>query len=366
MTSDNVRMLFDSVKIYSPSGEEAEISAFFRTRMKAAGFARVRSDRAGNAVGEAGKGNLRILLCGHIDTVPGKLPTSLRKGIISGRGASDAKAAMCAMVAAASRYIDDPALRITVVCATDEEGDSAGIKEILRGRQRYSFAVFGEPGGAGKVTVGYRGRVALNVKLTTGGGHAGSSWAHLSAYDLAVGLVSELRSLEGKNDGATGRFHSVSVTPTLFAAGEYHNIVPGTAEFTCDVRVPIGRTSVELKREIERIIRAFSNRTDIKVDYEFEEATEPYEARPSSLLARAFQRAILLKARSRPVLLKKTGTGDMNTFASTVNAECVTYGPGDSSLSHTDNESVSVQDYLTSIEVLSEALNQLKVLKRAA
>ena len=53
----------------------------------------------------------------------------------------------------------------------------------------------------------------------------------------------------------------------------------------------------------------------------------------------------------------------MNTFAHRKKAaECVTYGPGSSSTSHTDGEVVEVADYLNSIEVLKEAISQLVAL----
>ena len=52
----------------------------------------------------------------------------------------------------------------------------------------------------------------------------------------------------------------------------------------------------------------------------------------------------------------------MNTFAHKKAAECVTYGPGLSSTSHTDGEMVELKDYLGSIEVLKEAIHQLQAL----
>jgi acetylornithine deacetylase/succinyl-diaminopimelate desuccinylase-like protein len=58
-------------------------------------------------------------------------------------------------------------------------------------------------------------------------------------------------------------------------------------------------------------------------------------------------------------LVRKTGTGDMNTFAKRKHAECVTYGAGMSKTSHTDDEMVEVKDYLGSIDVLTEAIRQL-------
>lgn len=360
-----VSLLVNSVKKYSPSGREVEASRFFTSAMNDHAFRRVRTDRAGNAIGEAGTGKVHILLCGHIDTIPGQIPIMLRNGRLSGRGSVDAKSPMCAMLVAASRFIDDPMLRLTLACVTGEEGDSVGIRTLMDDKTSYEFAVFGEPGGVGRVTVGYRGRTSLHVSLATESGHAGSSWAYRNAFDEATSLICRLRDYENEHSRDGDHYHSVSVSPTLFEAGEYRNVIPSHAEFTCDIRVPQGLRCAVVQKELGRVITSFLRSKRVNVDYHFEESTDPYEAQPSSLLIRAFQRGILLQAKSRPILLKKTGTGDMNTFASMKRAECVTYGPGEANLSHTSRESVRISDYLQSIEVLSEALNQVKQLRKS-
>jgi len=358
--ADAVSLLVDSVKIYSPTGQEGAVSHFFSKVMKSRGFRSVRVDRAGNAVGESGMGTIRVLLCGHVDTVPGRIQVLRRNGRLSGRGSVDAKSPMCAMLVSASRFIEDPVLHLTVACSTGEEGDSRGVRTLMEKGSSYDFAVFGEPGGAGRVTVGYRGRMTLNVSLTTEGGHAGSSWAHRDAFDEASGLIIRLRDYERERSRQGDHYRSVSVTPTLFEAGESHNVVPGHATFTCDVRIPLTLRCAAVEKELEAIINAFSKSRGIAVEYHFSESTEPYESQQFSTLVRAFQRGILLRIGSRPLLLRKTGTGDMNTFASVKGTECVTYGPGDASLSHTNRESVRIDEYLQSIEVLSETLRQVK------
>jgi len=359
---DAVRLLVDSVKIYSPTGREGTVSRFFSSTMRDHGFRRVRRDRAGSAIGEAGIGKIHVLLCGHIDTVPGQIAVLLKDGRLKGRGSVDAKSPMCAMLVAASRFIDDMDLRLTVACATAEEGNSLGIRTLMEAKRNYGFAVFGEPGGAGRVTVGYRGRTALQVSLRTEGGHAGASWAHRNAFNEATDLISQLQEYARLHSGDDDHYHSVSVSPTLFEAGEYHNVTPAHARFTCDIRIPPQLRCAVVARDLGTVITSFAKSKGVTIDYHFDESTEPYEAPPSSLLVRAFQRGILLRVRSRPVLLRKTGTGDMNTFASVKQAECVTYGPGEANLSHTNNESVKIDDYLQSIEVLEGALSQIKQL----
>lgn len=113
-------------------------------------------------------------------------------------------------------------------------------------------------------------------------------------------------------------------------------------------------------RESSRLAR---ERPDVGFDLRFSEATESYEAPKDSLIVRAFQRSIIKNLSTRPVLSHKTGTGDMNTLAQRMRIPCVTYGPGDSRLEHTEGEYVEVHDYLNSIAVLKGAILEFASMK---
>jgi LysW-gamma-L-lysine carboxypeptidase len=58
------------------------------------------------------------------------------------------------------------------------------------------------------------------------------------------------------------------------------------------------------------------------------------------------------------MLVKKTGTSDMNSLAASHRIPVIAYGPGDSSLDHTEDEHVSFDEYLASIEVYSRAVQR--------
>ena len=362
MVTDPVELLSGALRIYSPTGKEGRLAAYLCSRMKDLGYGRVRLDGVGNAIGEVGKGEVNLLLCGHMDTVPGNLPFRVEGDFLSGRGAVDAKAALCALLVAGARA-SSSGVKVTFAGVVAEEGDGIGIQTLIRAGKRYDLAVFGEPSGANRLTIGYRGRVEMKLSLSTRGGHAGSSWAHISALDELYSIMGALGALTEEGVVKGNHFRSLSVSPTLVSAGTYHNVVPPNCDATFDIRLPPGMTGRRAERAIEGVVRKSVQRsTSVKVD--FDEPTEPYEADPNSALCRAFQRAIITKLKKKPVLVRKTGTGDMNTLASSMRAQCVTYGPGESEYSHTDDERVSVADYLGSIEVLEEATRQVCLLAK--
>ena len=354
-----VRLLLDSLRIYSPTTEESELAKFLAVKLEDFGYSKVRIDRAGNVLGEIGRGKTRLLLCGHMDTVPGELPVRNRQGRIYGRGAADAKSPLCALLVAGSQAADS-GVKVTFAGATQEEGEGAGIEELIRSGAKFDYAVFGEPSGANRITIGYRGRVSVHVTVKTAGGHAGSPWAQRSAFDEFIQLLSRLKSYERSKEIQGDHFRSLTVSPTLVRAGSYHNVVPSLCEATLDLRLPPAiRSSVAIK-EIQHVAAQTDEGAEIEIRQG--EPTEAYEVDTGSTLVRAFQRAILLRLKVKPSLIRKTGTGDMNTFAHKRGTACVTYGPGLSRTSHTDGEMVEVKDYLGSIEVLKEAISQLDAL----
>jgi len=94
----------------------------------------------------------------------------------------------------------------------------------------------------------------------------------------------------------------------------------------------------------------------VQITYRTEDITEAFEADHSSPLVRALSLSILDVCKVRSVLLRKTGTGDMNVLGNSLNIPVVTYGPGEPHVSHSKDEKVEIQSYLTSIEIYNRAL----------
>ncbi|MEM2211887.1 MAG: Lrp/AsnC ligand binding domain-containing protein [Candidatus Nezhaarchaeales archaeon] len=100
------------------------------------------------------------------------------------------------MVIAGHRYAERGAGKITLAAVVDEEGLSRGMKHLIESLPQPEYAIFGEPGGASSVTIGYKGSVSVRVKLKTRSGHTATSWLYDNAaekgYELWLLLREEL------------------------------------------------------------------------------------------------------------------------------------------------------------------------------
>ena len=183
------------VAIPSLSQQEAAASVWLTTQMQALGYDRAFVDGAGNAVGELGPVNAArtILLLGHIDTVPGAIPVRVEEtpdgAVLYGRGSVDAKGPLATATAAAARvgsaWAHEHTIRLVVVGAVEEEAASSKGARFIRDRfdgvhePVPEACIIGEPSGWGRVTLGYKGRVLVEME-------AMQPMAHTAGPDAGV------------------------------------------------------------------------------------------------------------------------------------------------------------------------------------
>jgi len=341
---------------YSPSGHESDLGTILLDYMKDhMGLNNVRTDSVGNVLGEIGSGSPVLLLCGHMDTVPGQQSVNLSKGLIYGRGAVDAKASLASMMMALSRFsksnFDG---KIIMACVVDEEGAGKGVKNLIQDGLVVDSAIFGEPSGVDNVTIGYKGRLGLRFLCETSSVHASAPWMSNNAVERIFDLWKNIENQIADNDSKQ-KFASISASLTEITGGTSHNVTPDRCEMTIDIRLPPGQSCSSIISDIEKIISK-ANRTESKgllarLSMQIDDATEPFEADKNSDIVRAMIRAGLSVRGKRPQLLRKTGTGDMNVLGNALGVSVVTFGPGDAHLSHTSEEFVSMDEYRMSIEL---------------
>ena len=355
-----VKMLEKALRLYTPSLNERAMAEFLADKCDDLGFEDIQIDEVGNIIAKKGSGSPKILLCGHMDVVPGKVKVRKEGDSLYGRGASDAKAPLMAMLFAAASIQNNNGT-IIFVGAVDEEGNATGIKNLVKKQLDIDYAVFGEPSGIKQVTIAYKGRLAINLKvIVEDSAHASAPWLSKNAIEESAIFTSELK--KGLEEGQEDRTKGMLLTSTLteITGGTSHNVTPKECAATLDIRIPVDMNCKSVEQKIATLVNDIAKRRGVEAFYSILDETEPFEAPHDSPIVRAFTLGVMEVEHSRPTLIRKTGTGDMNVIGNQWNIPVVTYGPGDPHEAHTIDEKVSIDEYLRGIEILKKTLHHLK------
>ncbi|MEM1625291.1 MAG: M20/M25/M40 family metallo-hydrolase [Candidatus Nezhaarchaeales archaeon] len=363
-----MEFLLDLLKVYSPTGQEAELAKLLYLKMKELGF-EVHIDSVGNVIGELKGHGPTVLLCGHMDTVPGFIPVRIENEEIWGRGAVDAKGPLAALIMAAKKYLslERRGLNVIIACVVEEEGSSKGMYRLIDSINEPDIAIFGEPSGVSCLTLGYKGGVTFEVTVETEGGHSASPWLFKNSIEEGWSLWTELKKVLNSHKKEDSKFYSITYCLTYISGGGPSALVPSKCIFKFNVRIPPMLKCKDVVKMVRDVAEYFASSRGVKVEVKWDDCVEAYVLSRTSTVARAFSRAMLEELGAKPSFVYKTGTSDINVAATKwTQAEMAAYGPGDSSLDHTPWERVSINEYLKSINVLWRALTWIDKFKSKA
>lgn len=351
------------VAIPSLSRQEAVASTWLVSQMRAAGFDRAAMDAAGNAVGELGASDAErtLVLLGHIDTVPGNIPVRVEGGRLFGRGSVDAKGPLATFVAAAARFGSAAAraarLRIVVVGAVEEEAATSKGARFVASRfngttDRIPDAcIIGEPSHWNRITLGYKGRLLLDLKADQPMAHTAGPDA--SVASVVVDLWNWVTAHAAKvNEGKDRTFDQLTPSLRRFITAttdDMHDTVD--AQFAW--RLPVGFDAAAFQQQIE----AWPVTAKARFTFSFRGHEQAWRGDRSNALVRSFLAGLKSHDSSAQLgFVLKTGTSDMNVVAPIWKCPIVAYGPGDSSLDHTPNEHLELDEYWRAVNVLEQTL----------
>lgn len=335
-----MELLQELLAIPSPSGGEGPLARFLAGAMAELGLD-AHVDQAGNVVGRTGTGTgPSLLLLGHMDTVDRPRPVRRDGGRLYGRGAADAKGPLAAMVCAAAARPDFPGT-LRVAGSVEEERRSGGAAHLVGTLPAPDLLVVGEPSGWSSVVLGYKGKLDLEYRVERPSTHSTNPAA--KAGELAVAFwLALLEQLGPELDHA--RFDRPAATLRAIEGDML------AATLTADCRLPPGF-------DPDRFLAALGERADGGTARVLHHVPA-VRADRTNAIARSLSAAIRRHGGTpRPKL--KTGTADMNLVAAAWPIPMAAYGPGDSTLDHTDDEHVEVEEYLGAVAVLTTALDEL-------
>jgi N-acetyl-ornithine/N-acetyl-lysine deacetylase len=360
---DEEDLLAGMLDIFTPSGMERPLSEWLSAHLFSLGL-ETEVDAVGNLIATlpATQENADppIVLLGHIDTVPGKIPVRRMGDCLFGRGAVDAKGPFAAFLSAAMRVSrrNEPRNRpIIVVGAVEEEtATSRGARAVID-RWRPAYAIIGEPSGAGAITLGYKGRLLVTYRVMQSVAHTARPEESVCARAVAFWLAAQRLAQEwnaGHNAANDPAPHFAAVTPTLRSMRSGSDGFAEWCEIEIGYRLPPNCDVAELQEALEQVAQIAGAQAQVS----FRGAEVAYRAPRSGPLVGTFLRAIRADG-GEPAFKLKTGTSDMNVVGPVWNCPILAYGPGDATLDHTPNEHISLEEYHRGIAVLERVLVDL-------
>lgn len=377
--SELTELVTDLVRIDSqipPHSDERGIIAFLRSRMAALGLGEgevVAADptRPNLVTRIAGAGSGRtLMLNGHVDTKPvgdarplwhsDPLEPQIREGRIYGLGTADMKGAVAAMVfaAAALRHSGAPLPAGDLVLsfvADEEAGAVFGSKFIAPRLSDVDACLLGEPSGWEHDWQGLhlvsRGVCCFRIRVHGTQMHSSLS-DRMPSVNASRRMADMLVSADDELDFEFTPHRLGGVTPTLnvgvlVSGGVYFGVLPGRAEFGCDLRTLPGMSEASVHAALERWLdRCRAAVPDLDVEIVFERDLgwiPPSEIAAEHPLVRVVRSAATEVLGAPPPLSVFPGTTDAPWFEAAGIPTIPSWGPGILACCHGPNEWVEVE-----------------------
>lgn len=342
-------LLVELVRRYSPSTQEREAVDYLVSWMAGHGFHAYR-DEVGNAVGIRGAENApnTLMLLGHIDTYPGEIPVHIEDGCLYGRGSVDAKGSLCAFADATAIATLPDSWRVVVIGALEEENITS--KGAVYARECFSptMCIIGEPSGADRITLGYKGRLVLEYTLSRPVAH--TALPTPSIGELGAAFWQKIVDwAEGFNRGITSQFDRV--LPHLRSINTDTDFFHDTVRLTVSLRLPPALPPDEALATVQPFAEPDAILSASGPEY-------AYRSDRNNVLVRGMLAAIRANG-GQPTFVLKTGTSDMNVVGRRWTCPIIAYGPGDSSLDHTPHEHLPLSEYEQAVRVLQTLIENL-------
>ena len=331
-TPELTRQLVD---IASVSGAEADLADAIEAVVRAQSHLEVTRDGDAVVARTTLGRTQRVVVAGHIDTVPvnGNLPARLEDGILWGRGTVDMKGG-CAVMLALAVELAEPAVDVTWVWYDHEEVDSTlnGLGRIAREHPELlaaDFAVLGEPSN-GEIEGGCNGTIRVDVTTHGRRAHSARAWMGENAIHAAAPVLERLAAYEAGEVVVDGLAYRESLSAVGISGGVAGNVIPDACTVHVNYRFAPSRSGAEALAHLEQVFAG------LPVEITVADLAEGARPGLDAPLAQQFVAAVGGEARP------KYGWTDVARF-SALGIPAVNYGPGDPSLAHADDERVPVE-----------------------
>jgi succinyl-diaminopimelate desuccinylase len=318
--------------VESVSGGEGPLADGVEAALRRLGHLEVTRD--GDAVvARTGLGRPeRVVLAGHLDTVPvaRNLPARFEGDLLVGRGTADMKGGVAVQLKVAAA-LPRPSRDVTFVFYDCEEvdADRNGLGRLARTSPELlsgDLAVLLEPTAAG-IEGGCNGTLRAEVVTRGVAAHSARWWRGVNAVHEAGRVLARLQAYQPREVEVEGLVYREGLNAVGIAGGIAGNVIPDECTVLVNYRFAPDKDLQAAGRHVCEVFDGYEVRVVDGAD-----GARPGLDRPA---AAAFVAAI----GSEPTA--KYGWTDVARF-SALGVPAVNFGPGDPSVAHADDEHVPV------------------------
>ena len=273
----------------------------------------------------------RVLLAGHLDTVPiaGNVPSRRDGDLLHGCGTSDMKSGVAVLLRLAT--LTDPADDLTLVCYDNEEveADRNGLGRVARTEPDWlaaDLAILLEPT-SGQVEAGCQGTLRADVVTRGRRAHSARSWLGVNAVHGAAPVLARLAAYEARSVDIDGCVYREGLNAVGISGGVAGNVLPDECVVTVNFRFAPDRSEADAAEHVRSVFAGLPAEVSI------------VDSAPGALPGLAAAREFIAAVGTTPVA--KYGWTDVSRF-SALGIPAVNFGPGDPNLAHTREEHVVV------------------------
>ncbi|OBI94071.1 succinyl-diaminopimelate desuccinylase [Mycobacterium alsense] len=350
LRGDPVQLTAALVDIPSESRDEARLADEVEAALRAqtTGFEIVRNGNAVLARTSLNKPT-RVLLAGHLDTVPiaDNVPSRREDGALYGCGTADMKSGDAVFLHLAAT-VAEPVHDLTLVFYDCEEIDAAAnglgrIERELPGWLSADVAILGEPTG-GYIEAGCQGTLRVVISAAGTRAHSARPWLGDNAIHKLGAVLDRLAGYRARRVDIDGCEYREGLSAVRVDGGLAGNVIPDAASVTVNFRFAPDRSVDAALRHVHEVFDG--------LDVTIEQTDAAVGALPG--LSQPAAKALVEAASGR--VRAKYGWTDVARFAA-MGIPAVNFGPGDPNLAHTRDERVAVGDITAAVEMLRRYLS---------
>jgi succinyl-diaminopimelate desuccinylase len=331
LAADPVALTAALVDVESVSGDERRITDLVEEALHKTALEMQRDGNVLVARTALGRPQ-RVLLAGHLDTVPiaDNVPSRRDGGRLFGCGTSDMKSGDAVLLHLAGT-LSDPAYDVTYVLYDNEEveADKNGLNRIAATRRDWldaDLAILMEPTN-GQVEAGCQGTLRVSVTVPGRRAHSARSWLGENAIHAAAPLLTTLVRYDAREVDIDGCVYREGLNAVSIAGGVAGNIVPDECRVVVNFRFAPDRSEAQALAHVREVLAPYD--------------VELVDSAPGAVPGLTAPAAAHFIAAVGVQPVAKYGWTDVARFAA-LGIPAVNFGPGDPNLAHTREESVEV------------------------